>query len=457
MRARHSGAITRRGSTLVTVTILLGTMTVLALVFLRVGQRMGQEQDANLDSTRASLLAEAGISEAVEAIRAGKSGNLGSAEAPAYLGGGVIWVEATDLGGGRTQLDSMAMKESGRAALRVVVEAGVAVEDEDGDGGDGNGFMGMLYAREGIQLAQGVMIDSYDSKLGTYASQAVNTHNGITYAGSNGGASSSGNLQVDSLVNVFGDVYAGEGYSPKVATDAYVSGEVGTLSEPIELTQIPVPLVLPGLPYAVANGATKTINPGTYHFPAVTQGKLSKLRIVGPATLVFDSYKTGVSATLELDCTNGPISIYCTGVWSVDQNYKVGPAPGTPVDAAFLVSSTGTVRFNQGSQIYVGFYAPNATIQVDQGAEVWGGLVANQIKISQNTHFHFDENLRDFDLPWEVPDPDATGGVEDPEIVSWSKIEFPVSAYLSDRRDPLEFLQVQKSELPTPAEATQDK
>ena len=90
MDVGHSDLDGRRGSTLVTVTILLGTMTVLALIFLRVGQRIGQEQDASQESTRAALLAEAGISEAVEAIRAGKSGSFGSSEAPAYLGGGVI-------------------------------------------------------------------------------------------------------------------------------------------------------------------------------------------------------------------------------------------------------------------------------------------------------------------------------------------------------------------------------
>ena len=96
-------------STLIPVTILIGTMTVLALVFLRVGQRVSQEQGAGFESSRAALLAEAGIAEAIEALRSGQSGDVGSAELPAYLGGGVLWVEATDLGDGRTQLDAMAM------------------------------------------------------------------------------------------------------------------------------------------------------------------------------------------------------------------------------------------------------------------------------------------------------------------------------------------------------------
>src|SRR5262245_33351910 len=154
--------------------------------------------------------------------------------------------------------------------------------------------------------------------------------------------------------------------------------------------------------------------------------------------------------------TNGPVTIYDTGVWSVTKNYTVKPKANTKVNAAFLISSIGTVQFDQGSKIYVGFYTPNATIQVDQGAEVWGALVADQISVDQGTHFHFDENLRNFKLPWDVPVPDPEDDEIDPQVLSWSKIEFPVREYARDRRDPFTLLQVQKSDLPSPSEAWQD-
>jgi len=48
------------------------------------------------------------------AVRGGGAGGIASAEDPAYLGSGVVWVDATDLGNNRVQLDSMAMKGSGR-------------------------------------------------------------------------------------------------------------------------------------------------------------------------------------------------------------------------------------------------------------------------------------------------------------------------------------------------------
>lgn len=451
--ANHDG---RRGSTLIIVTILLGTMTVLALIFMRVGQRLSQEQGASLESTRSTLLAEAGISEAIEAIRSGQSGNLASADEPAYLGGGVLWVEATDLGNGRIQLDSMAMKDSGRAALRVVVE------DAGGGGGGGggapnDGFFGMLFSNKHMQLDQSVMIDSYDSSIGTYASQATNTYGGSAYAGTGGAASGNATIQLDANVKVFGEVHCGPGISPTLSGSAYVSGSTTANAQTIPMAAIPVPVIASSGAYSVANFATKTINPGSYHYTNCTQGKNSVLKIIGPATLVLDGYSTGQSATLELDCTNGPITIYDTGVWSVDKNYVVAPKAGTPVNAAFLISSAGTVQFDQGSKLYVGFYAPNATIQVDQGAEVWGALAADQISVDQSTRFHFDENLVGFQLPWDVPDPVADAGGVDTEVVSWSKIEFPLHEMGADRRDPFTLLGVRKQDLKAPAEAWQDR
>jgi hypothetical protein len=454
----HSRAtiVERRGSALVSAVILAGVLTMCALVFLRLGVRVTGEQVAAAEDARALYLAEAAVTEAVEALRSGESGDVGSKDAPAYLGGGLLWVEATDLGNDRTQLDAMALKEGGRAALRVVVEIGAGGGGVPGGAGDGNGFFHMLFSNQALQLDQGISIDSYDSTLGTYASQAVNTLDGFTYAGTAGGASGNASVQLDQDTHVFGDTHSGPGYAVGMGAGAYVSGSTTPNPTTVTLDQIPVPVIAASGTYNVPNNQTKTLNSGTYHFTSMTQGKSSTLKVIGPATLVLDGYTTGKNATLELDCENGPITIYDTGVWSVDTNYTVGPPPGGKVDAAFLISSTGTVQFDQGSKSQVGFYAPNATIQVDQGAEVWGGLVADQINVNQNTKFHFDENLRNFELPWEVPDSILGGGVGEPEIVAWSRIDFPDDELRANRRDPFTLLGVQKGELDSPANSWQE-
>lgn len=452
-RTGRSGG-SRAGSTLLAVITLVGTMMVLSLIFLRVGQQVSNEQLATVNGMRAGFLAEAGISEALEAVRSGKSGAIGSQEAPGYLGGGVVWVESTDLGDGRTQLDSMAMKDGGRAALRVVVGDADGSDDDNGDEGSSSAFYTMLFSNKDMQLDQTVMIDSWDSELGTYASQATNSYSGTAYAGSSGGAASNAGIQLDDGVKVFGDVHSGPGFSVSKAGSAHVSGSTAASLETVPLVQIPVPVVASSGVYSVANNATKTINSGTYHYTNLTQGKFSTLKVIGPATIVLDGYTTGASATLEIDATNGPVRIYDTGVWSVDKNYKVIPKAGTPIDGAFLISSTGTVQFDQGSQLKFGFYAPNSTIQVDQGAEVWGALVADQISVDQGTKFHFDENLKGFELPWKVPD-SILGIVDEsePTVLSWSKIAFPVAEYVSDRRSPFTLLGVHRSDLLSPSEA----
>ncbi len=448
----------RRGSTMISVVILSGVLTVLTLIFLRVGARVTDEQLATVESARASYLAEAGISEALEALRSGKSGNVGTSEAPAYIGGGIVWVEATDMGGGRTQLDSMAMKDGGRAALRVVVEDGAgAAGGAPGGSGGSDPFFTMLYSNKPLALNQDNLIDSWDSSLGLYALQATNLKDGFLYAGTAAGAGSNASVKLDQNTHVFGDVHSGPGQTVTLGSGAYVSGSTTPSPAAVPLAPITVPAIPATGAYNVGNLKTKTISAGTYHYTDVTMGKGSKLIIQGPATLVWDGFTTGLSATLLVDCTNGPVTIYDTGVWSVDKFFTVGPTPGSPVDAAFLISSPGTVQFDQGSKISFGFYCPNATIQVDQGAEVWGALVADQITIAQGTHFHFDENLKKFELPWDVPN--SVLGIPDPgapEIISWSRIDFPIDRYQGDRRDPFTLLGVQKADLASPVDAWED-
>ncbi len=440
---------------MVLTVILVGGLTVLALIFLRIGQQFTSEQLSTVEKTRAAYLAEAGISEALEAIRRGQSGNVGAADAPAYLGGGVMWVVATDLGDGRTQLDSLGMKDGGRAALRVVVDGAAGSGGGDpGSSGSNDAFFTMFFSNQHLQLDQNVMIDSWDSSLGTYASQASNSQDGFTYAGGAGGAAGNSTIQLDSNVHVFGDVHVGPGQSLGMAANAYVSGSTTPSASTVTLAPITVPAIASSGAYSVANNQTKTIEAGSYHYTSVTQGKSSKLRIIGPATIVMGGYTTGQSATLEVDCTNGPVHVYDTGVWSVDKNYTLGPAPGTPIDASFLISSAGTVQFDQGSKISFGFYAPSATIQVDQGAEVWGALVADQVSVDQGTKFHFDENLKGFSLPWDVPDSIlGSSAASAPEIISWSRIDFPIDAWQGDRRDPFTLMGVTRTELRSPAEA----
>src|SRR5262245_21600908 len=105
------------GSALVTVLLLLFSVMVMAYAFFRSTLAERQSAHASIDDRRAFFLAEAGLHEAFEAVRTGRSGNID----PALLGGGVRWVDAAPLGNDQTRLVSTAMVGQGRDALEAVI------------------------------------------------------------------------------------------------------------------------------------------------------------------------------------------------------------------------------------------------------------------------------------------------------------------------------------------------
>ena len=155
----------RRGSVIVLSLVVLTALMMLGAALYRFATAADREMSGREDDRRAFYLAEAGVAEAMVALRAGATGEIASRITPAYLSEGIVWVTATEPDdANRVRLLSTAMAGSGRAAVEVVVEnLGMAPL-----------FRAVLNSREELTLNAGVLVDSFDSELGTYASQAVN-------------------------------------------------------------------------------------------------------------------------------------------------------------------------------------------------------------------------------------------------------------------------------------------
>src|SRR5690349_10271400 len=179
----------RRGSVLVMTVVLLGTLVVLTAAFLRLGVNLSREHNTNVDDSRAFYVAEAGIAEAGNAILAGKSGNVGTQAAPASFANGIVWVAATNLGNGDYQVDSTALCDSGRAAIRAVLHETFTVDYTQG-----------VTSNLPLVVGSNFLIDSYDPALGSYASQPkkkIPPHNDWV-VGTKGNIRSNGNIQLSS-------------------------------------------------------------------------------------------------------------------------------------------------------------------------------------------------------------------------------------------------------------------
>ena len=232
------------GSAIVMSMLMMVGMLVLTFSMFRIAGSASDRLSGGLGDRRALFLAETGLHEAYESIRNGGDGSVGSLADPAYFGGGVLWVDATDLGGNRTRLVSTGMAGSGRMALEAVVEY---------SGGDAPIFQATLNSKEQLTLNSSVLIDSYDSALGDYASQATNLTNTHVHANTNGDVRSNEGIVLNSLATVFGDAVPGAGFSVTFNNGSYVSGSTAQAS---------TAFVFPPIDYPVLPAAAAVARPG---------------------------------------------------------------------------------------------------------------------------------------------------------------------------------------------------
>lgn len=427
-----------RGSALVPALILMSVLVVLTTVLLDGSSSHSEVVTGERERRSARSLARAGLAEAVAAARSGRSGAVATPDLPARLGDGVLWVTSEDLGDGRHRLRSTAMAGSGRAAFEMIAEVG---------GGLGDLFRATLNAKDTLTLNEGVLVDSYDSSLGSYDSQSGNITDGVVHAGTNGDVRSNSDIVVNANAHVFGDATPGPGHSVSFGTGGYVHGSTAPAEEPFDFPTFDPPQFGSSGPLDVS--ASHTLGPGEYQFDDVTIQKDAVLQVKGPATIVVDGTFSGMKdADLVIDSIDGPVTIYTTD-YSHGKGFEATPAADSPMAVAFLVTGPNGIEFPSGSSIRGAYYAQNADIVFSNQSEAWGSFVGDAISMSSDMKFHYDEDLA---RHWEGGEGDD--GVPVDQLAWYEAAVDP--ALTSDRRDPFTLLGVAAAELPTPAESWAD-
>ena len=435
MRPEFDRSANTEGSALVSVLVLLLGVLVMGYAFFRSTLAGQQSARGSLDEQRAFYVAEAGLHEAFEAIRDSRSGNVASMDAPALLGGGVVWVTATPDGDDRTRLVSTGMVGSGRNALEAVIH--MAPDDPPL-------FVATLNSKETLTNNEGVMIDSFDSELGTYESQAVNPGHGYTYAKAGGDVRSNEDVVLNARATVFGDATPGPGFGVEFNTGAYVAGSIAPAQEPFLFPPIEFPTFTPRGNFAVASGASASLAPGEYDFDAFTIAKNGRLSITGPATLVVDSFAGGKTAALQIDARNGPVTFYVRGAYTHTSGFQANCVTGSPMALAFLINGRQDVTFPSNTRVRGAYYAPNADILFASGNECWGAFAANRIEMANDMRFHFDENLLKHWGGQSGNDGDRL------TLLYWRKTAVEPASLVADRRDPLLVLGLEADDLASP-------
>lgn len=408
-RVRNSSS-SKRGTALIATVILIVGLGIISLSLLQAVGSSNKEDRQVREEIGSRYVAEAGLSEAYYDLMVGGDGQLGAAEDRATYGGGEFWVERVNHPNGTISLISTAV--DGRAASRVEM---VLTTNPDSMWSYG------AFGDDGVSMSSNAHVDSYNSSLGTYDDQAVNTEGNQVWASENGNVGSNHDVNLDQNSYVHGDAIPGPDGTTTILGKAQVSGSTTSAASEIELPPIDLPVIASSGPLEVPGQGTQQYGPGEFAFDQSLLNAGSTLNIIGPATVVFSSLELGQNSMLEVDTTNGAVEIFVVDDFVMGSNTTFAPMDRNPTrvkevtaegevifEAALALNllsdnvvnpdanvDLDEVDFESNAEFYGTLYAPYAIVEINSNFQLFGAMVAREILLDSNSKIHFDESLLD--------------------------------------------------------------
>jgi len=398
-RYASSDRSSERGTALVMMTFAAAALAGLSAALLGLSHSGALEQRSSKELVHARYVAEAGISAAVFDLECHGTGNLGSEDDPVEWGQTSYWVTRLDVpdpGGPEPLVQLIATGIDDRVGSRVeaVLEPHRSTI-----------FRWAAFGDEFTMLNSFARVDSYNSTLGTYASQtyadpdaSLGTH-GLT----NGDVGSNANILLYANSKVFGDAVCGPTSSTTETVNADVTGSSSPAAETMELPPIEVPS-FPSSGALTVTG-TQTLASGNYNFTSMRLQAGTTLNVVGPAKIVVaNDFQIRSHAKLLVNATNGPVEIWVEDDFVVGSNTLMSSTTNTPLDLRINLLSDNVISpevivdldvidFDSNAKMYGTIYAPHAAIEVDSNFELFGSLVARSLDLDSNSRIHYDESL----------------------------------------------------------------
>ena len=127
----------------------------------------------------------------------------------------------------------------------------------------------------------------------------------------------------------------------------------------------------------LGNNETKTLDAGNYYLTSISLGN---------------------GSTLNIDSTVGDVNIYLNGGLNAINGSFIN-FTGSPMDLTIFSNSTNLISFDHGSSFKGTVYAPYATIEMKNDADIYGMIWANEVYMKNSGQFYFDMALKD---KWRV-------------------------------------------------------
>jgi hypothetical protein len=252
-------------------------------------------------------------------------------------------------------------------------------------------FESAIFADTTIDLKNGTVVDWYN-----YDENERNLQ-----IGTNSTEQASIDLKNGATVN--GDVVVGSGGDPEVvinSTWATITGETYALTERYELTPITVPQsVLESPSQGTIEESTTITNSGKYDEIDLANGKI--ITIDGPVTLyIIGDVILKNSAELQVvDADTNPdasLALYLGGDAEVKNSGAINNrAENAKKVKIYGLDSCENIILKNGTNFFGTIYAPNADVEMQNSADVFGAVVARSFEQKNSATFNYDASLRD--------------------------------------------------------------
>ncbi|MGE5309030.1 MAG: hypothetical protein ACM3OC_08090 [Deltaproteobacteria bacterium] len=253
-----------------------------------------------------------------------------------------------------------------------------------------------VFAKNKVVLLNNALVDSYNSGSGLYGGSNIHWSGNV---GTNSNAVADITLGNNAVVR--GSASTGSGGTISLDNNALISGTVSHNNNR-PLASVTVPETLTTLSnlgtMTVPNYTSVTLNGGDYKYTSITMANNGTLTINGTVNLYLTSTSSAIDFNNNCNIVISPgaqLVLYVDGVLDVKNNSCFNNGTKLPANLQVYSTYSGSngVNINNNGNFYGAVYAPDTDIILANNVACYGSFVGKSVDLSNNADIHYDEAL----------------------------------------------------------------
>jgi flagellar hook assembly protein FlgD len=244
-----------------------------------------------------------------------------------------------------------------------------------------------VFAANKVTISGGSYVDSYNSLIGYYS--GIHGSNGPV--GTNSPAR--GSITMNGGSKIYGDVWIGPDGDPESVIimngGAVIYGTMSALSSTRDMT----PAADPGGGTPTSFNKGTTLTSGTYRISSVSLSGNGTATIDGNVVL-YVSGSISVSGKAKILILPGSsLTIHINGNMNISGGGIVNQNLDPHTLKIYGTLTCSGAKYSGNSAFYGSIHAPQASINISGGSDIYGSIVGKSVTISGNAAVHCDESL----------------------------------------------------------------